>query len=55
MAVWEKRGKDAKHVIEKINQQIIMDSELDKHPRYCNRSQIMRKIVRGGIKLCIGK
>ena len=30
MAVWEKRGKDAKHVIEKIDQQI-KGSLLDKH------------------------
>ena len=55
VAVWEKRGLVAKLVIEKIDQQIIKGSLLNKHQRYCNRSKIMRKIGGGGIKLCIGK
>ena len=32
-----KARKKAKLVIEKIDQQIIKDSQLDKHPKYCNR------------------
>ena len=48
VAVREKCGKDAKRVIEKIDQQI-NGSQLDKHPRYCNCSKILRKMG-GGIK-----
>ena len=50
VVVRRKRRLVAKLVIEKIDLQIIKGSQLDKHPRYCNRSQILRKIGGGGYK-----